>query len=100
MGKNIGKKNISSSDLQNYTQEHCTFCFLLTKHFIWIRNGLSDKESSHRRNTMGFSAVRATSDAQRGIKGRIRLENTFANLNRGWLPHKSLFQCHYPGTRK
>ena len=49
---------------------------------------------------MGFSAVRATSDAQRGIKGRIRLENTFANLNRGWMPHKSLFECHYPGMSK
>ena len=46
---------------------------------------------------MGFSAVRATSEAQRGIRGRIMLENTFANLNRGWLPNESLFQCHYPG---
>ena len=56
--------------------------------------------SKHKRstkNTMGFSAVRATSDSQRGIKGRIILENTFANLNRGWLPSESLFQCHYPG---
>ena len=68
--------------------------------FNWIRNGLHDKTvSNYRKKTMGFSAVRATSDAQRGIKGRIRLENTFANLNRGWMPHKSLFECHYPGMR-
>ena len=52
------------------------------------------------KSTVGFSAVRATSDSQRGVKGRIMLENTFANLNRGWLPTESLFQCHYPGRYK
>ena len=53
-----------------------------------------------RKSTVGFSAVRATSDSQRGVKGRIMLENTFANLNRGWLPTESLFQCHSPGRYK
>ena len=65
------------------------------------RNGLPDKTSSiETKSTVGFSAVRATFDSQRGVKGRIMLENTFANLNRGWLPTESLFQCHYPGSYK
>ena len=65
--------------------------------------GLCSNKVAHRRkfkkNKMGFSAVRASADSQRGIKGRVMLENTFANLNRGWLPKESLFQCHYPGIR-
>ena len=47
--------------------------------------------------TIGFSAVRAMEEPQYGIKGRIHFENTFANLNRGWISKESLFQCHVPG---
>lgn len=60
-------------------------------------SGSSGSSYGGKATAAGFSAVRASVEAQDGLLGRILLENTFANLDRGWLPKESLFQCRVPG---
>ena len=43
--------------------------------------------------SVGFSAVRASRDAQLGQLGRIKLDNTLTNFHSGWESRHSIFEC-------
>ena len=69
---------------------------------IYDSNG--DYWNSNRRNfrnsdnaQVGFSATRASRDAQLGRRGPIQFTNTLSNFNPGWNSRDSIFQCRSSG---
>ena len=69
---------------------------------IYDSNG--DYWNSNRRNfrnsdndQAGFSATRASRDAQLGRRGPIQFTNTLSNFNQGWNSRDSIFQCRSSG---
>ena len=46
---------------------------------------------------VGFSLVRASEESQRGVKGTVRLENVFADLNGAWDKEASMFKAQESG---
>ena len=54
-------------------------------------------DNNYSKDQVAFSAVGASWDAQSGRLGRIKFENTLANINQGWESRDSVFQCELPG---
>ena len=61
----------------------------------WNDNRRSFRNSDNAQ--VGFSATRASRDAQLGRRGPIRFDNTLSNFNQGWNSRDSIFQCRSSG---